>query len=321
MASTPEPPEGGRPVLTRPEPGHPGPPGQTTVADAVIHKVQCSPRMEAVGAPCPAVSLVGVRAGYGERVALERLDLEIPLGALVAVVGPNGGGKSTLLKLIAGMLKPWEGSVEVLGAAAGREARRVAYVPQAELVDWSFPVNVWTVAMMGRYARLGPLRQPGRADHDAVATALERVGMADRANSPIGALSGGQRRRAFLARALAAEVDLYLLDEPVTGVDVPTQEAIMELLGAEAEKGKAVVATTHDLGGAVRHFRSIVALNRRIVASGPSDILIAPDVLSETYGGHLLYLGNNVGILDDSHHHDDPAGGERHFHDDGGSGR
>jgi ABC-type Mn2+/Zn2+ transport system ATPase subunit len=172
--------------------------------------------------------------------------------------------------------------------------------------------------MMGRYPRLGAFRQPGKTDHDAVAAALERVGMADRANSPIGALSGGQRRRAFLARALAAEVDLYLLDEPVTGVDVPTQEVIMELLGAEAEKGKAVVATTHDLGGAVRHFRSVVAINRRIVASGPSEIVTDPDVLSETYGGHLLYLGNNVGILDDSHHHDDPAGGERHFHEDGG---
>jgi ABC-type Mn2+/Zn2+ transport system ATPase subunit len=308
-------------MIVTPAPGHPGPPGRTSVAEHVVKRVARSARVEAVGQPCPAVSLVGVRAGYGERVALESLDLEVPLGALVAVVGPNGGGKSTLLKLIAGVLKPWSGTIEVLGAAAGHEARRVAYVPQAELVDWSFPVNVWTVAMMGRYPRLGPLRQPGRADRDAVAAALERVGMADRANSPIGALSGGQRRRAFLARALAAEVDLYLLDEPVTGVDVPTQEAIMELLGAEAEKGKAVVATTHDLGGAVRHFRSVVAINRRIVASGPSEILTLPDVLSETYGGHLLYLGNNVGILDDSHHHDDPAGGERHFHEDGGARR
>jgi len=305
-------------VVARPAPGHPGPPGQTSAPDGLLGEAMSSTRMEAVGEPCPAVSLVGVRAGYGDRVALDDVNLEIPLGALVAVVGPNGGGKSTLLKLIAGMLKPWEGSIEVLGAPAGREARRVAYVPQAELVDWSFPVSVWTVAMMGRYPRLGPLHQPGRADRDAVAVALERVGMTDRAKSPIGALSGGQRRRAFLARALAAEVDLYLLDEPVTGVDVPTQEAIMELLGGEAEKGKAVVATTHDLGAATRHFRSVVAINHRIVASGPSDILTRPDVLAETYGGHLLLLGEGLGILDDSHHHDDPAGRERHYHEDGG---
>lgn len=291
-------------------------------APGAVVSAQVGGPMEAVGAPISAIRLKGVTAGYGERIALDDVDLEIPLGALVAVVGPNGGGKSTLLKLIAGVLKPWTGTVEVLGARAGREAHRVAYVPQAELVDWSFPVNVWNVAMMGRYPRLGPLRQPSRADNEAVEEALERVGMLDRARSPIGALSGGQRRRAFLARAMAAEVDLYLLDEPVTGVDIPTQEAIMALLVAEAESGKAVVATTHDLAAAARHFRSIVAVNRCIVASGPADLVTNADVLARTYGEHLLMLGDRVGILDNSHHHDDPAGRtERHFHEDHPEGR
>jgi ABC-type Mn2+/Zn2+ transport system ATPase subunit len=270
----------------------------------------------------PAICLSGVDAGYGDRLALEDLNLEIPAGALVAVVGPNGGGKSTLLKLIAGILKPWTGTVEVLGGPPGREARRVAYVPQAELVDWSFPVNVWNVAMMGRYPRLGPLHQPGRRDHQAVEEALERVGMIDRACSPIGALSGGQRRRAFLARAMAAEADLYLLDEPVTGVDLPTQEAIMDLLADEADRGKCVVATTHDLAAASRHFRSIVAVNRCIVASGPADLISNADVLARTYGPHLLVLGEGLGIIDDSHHHEGPSGpAERHFHEDGRGGR
>jgi ABC-type Mn2+/Zn2+ transport system ATPase subunit len=264
------------------------------------------------------ISLCGVNVGYDDRLALEDVDLQIPKGALVAVVGPNGGGKSTLLKLIAGVLRPWTGTVEVLGAPAGRHAQRVAYVPQAELVDWSFPVSVWNVAMMGRYPRLGPLRYPGRADREAVAAALERVGMADRAHSTIGALSGGQRRRAFLARAMAAEADVYLLDEPVTGVDLPTQEAIMALMADEADRGKTVVATTHDLAAATRHFRSIVAVNRCVVASGPADLVTDKDVLARIYGPHLLVLGKGIGIIDDSHHHDDPAGRERHFHEDGG---
>jgi ABC-type Mn2+/Zn2+ transport system ATPase subunit len=275
--------------------------------------------LEAVGAPAPAVRLRDVRAGYDELLALEDVNVEIPLGALVAVVGPNGGGKSTLLKLMAAVLKPWSGTVEVLGAPAGQEAHRVAYVPQAELVDWSFPVSVWNVAMMGRYPRLGPLRQPGRRDHEVVAEALERVDMTDRAKTPIGALSGGQRRRAFLARAMAAEADLYLLDEPVTGVDVPTQEAIMALLATEARRGKAIVASTHDLGAAARHFRSIVAVNRCIVAAGPASLVTDPDVLSRTYGGHLLMVGHHLGVLDDSHHHDSAAGSERHFHEGGRS--
>ena len=140
-------------------------------------------------------------------------------------------------------------------------ARRIAYVPQAELVDWSFPVSVWDVAMMGRFPRLGPLRQPGRADREAVARPSIASGCST-ARTQIGRLSGGQRRRAFLARAIAAEAELYLLDEPVTGVDVPTQEDLMELLAAESAGGRTVVATTHDLAAASRHFGQVVGVNR-----------------------------------------------------------
>lgn len=267
----------------------------------------------------PAVTFSDVSAGYGETVALRDVDLSIATGSLLAVFGPNGGGKTTLIKLIAGLLKPWSGSIEVLGAAPGERARRIAYVPQAELVDWSFPVSVWNVAMMGRYPRLGPLRQPGPADRDAVAAALERVGMLDRARSQIGGLSGGQRRRAFLARAIAADAELYLLDEPVTGVDVPTQEDLMELLAREAALGRTVVATTHDLAAASRHFQQAVGVNRRVTAAGPVSILADPDVLARTYGGHLLVIGERGVLLDDAHHHDTPSGAERHFHDTGTS--
>lgn len=263
-----------------------------------------------------AVELRDVSAGYDDRVALRDVTLEVKRGSLLAIFGPNGGGKSTLLKLIAGMLKPWTGSVETLGLPAGQAARRIAYVPQAELVDWSFPVTVWNVAMMGRYPALGPLHQPTRIDHDAVSTALERVGMIDHSHTQIGRLSGGQRRRAFLARALAAEPELYLLDEPVTGVDIPTQHDLMALLTAESERGRTVIATTHDLAAVERHFERAVGVNGRVIASGPAAIVDDPDVLSRTYGGHLLMIGNQAVLLDDAHHHDTPSGGEQHYHEE-----
>ncbi|MDQ2941520.1 MAG: metal ABC transporter ATP-binding protein [Chloroflexota bacterium] len=266
-----------------------------------------------------AVRIHNVTAGYGERVALEGITLDLPTGSLVAIFGPNGGGKSTLLKLIAGLLTPSQGSVETLGLPAGRTAKRIAYVTQAELVDWSFPVSVWDVAMMGRYPRLGPWRQPDSSDRAAVHDALEQVGMLDRSQSQIGELSGGQRRRAFLARAIAADPELYLLDEPVTGVDITTQEDLMAILHAETERGRTVITTTHDLAAAAAHFDTVIALNRRVVAIGPASLVLDPEVLSQTYGGHLLVLQDRAVIIDDAHHHDRESGRDRHFHEGRGS--
>jgi manganese/iron transport system ATP-binding protein/manganese/zinc/iron transport system ATP- binding protein len=196
------------------------------------------------------------------------------------------------------------------------QARRVAYVPQAETVDWQFPVSVADVVMMGRYPALGPLKRPGRLDHRAVEAALDKVSMRRHAETQIGQLSGGQRRRVFLARALAAEPDLFLLDEPVTGVDVTTQEDLMDILEAEARRGKTVVATTHDLACAAHRFQKVAAINRTVIAHGPSSLVLDPDVLSRTYGGHLLLVGGQTAVLDDAHHHDEPAGAERHFHEE-----
>ena len=268
-----------------------------------------------------AVATRGVWAGYDGRPALEDVTLDIPRGALVAIFGPNGGGKTTLLKLIADLIQPWRGEVSVLGEPAGAQAKRVAYVPQAELVDWSFPVSVWDVAMMGRYPALGLLRRPAAPDREAVESALEQVGMIAQRGSQIGALSGGQRRRAFLARAIAADPELYLLDEPVTGVDVTTQEDLMALLTSETARGRTVIATTHDLAAAAEHFGTVVALNRRVIAVGRSELVLDPDVLSRTYGGHMLVLQDRAVILDDAHHHDTESGGERHFHEEGSQRR
>ena len=262
-----------------------------------------------------AVVLDSVSAGYEERVALEDITAAIPVGSLLAVFGPNGGGKSTLLKVIAGLLAPWRGTVTVLDAPPRVHARRVAYVPQAEQVDWDFPVTCGDVVAMGRYQKLPPFRGLRAVDREAVASALGVVGMADHARTQIGRLSGGQRRRVFLARALAAEPDLYLLDEPVTGVDPTTQEDLMAILVAEAGRGRTVVATTHDLAAAAQHFRQVLAVNRTVIAHGPSSLVLDEDVLARTYGGHLLVLGGNTVLLDDAHHHDQPPRGEQHFHE------
>jgi ABC-type Mn2+/Zn2+ transport system ATPase subunit len=262
------------------------------------------------------VELRGVDAGYGETLALENVSLEVPRGSLVAVVGPNGAGKSTLLKLIAGLLKPWRGEVLVLGDAPGEHARRVAYVPQAEMVDWAFPVTVSQVVMMGRYPLLGPWRRPGSADAAATDQALERVGMQDLRDRQIGRLSGGQRRRVFLARAMASQAQLFLLDEPVTAIDPATQDDIMDVLGDEAAAGRTVIATTHDLACAAECFQRVVAVNRTIVADGPSSIALDAAVLARAYGGHLLRLEGDRVLVDDAHHHDERAA-ERHFHEGG----
>jgi len=264
----------------------------------------------------PTVELRDVTAGYTDRPAISDVTVDFRPGRLTAVFGPNGGGKSTLLKVIAGLLRPWSGHVEVLGAAAGQRAQRVAYVPQAETVDWGFPVSAWDVAAMGRYPAIGPLRRLGPEDREAVVEALRQVGMLEHARTQIGSLSGGQRRRVFLARALAAAPDLYLLDEPVTGVDITPQEDLLDLLESEAERGRTVIATTHDLACAAERFEDVVAMNRTVVAQGPSSLVLDQDVLRRTYGGHLLVLGEQAILLDDAHHHDQAPAGERHHHDD-----
>jgi ABC-type Mn2+/Zn2+ transport system ATPase subunit len=249
-------------------------------------------------------------------VAIEDVDMAVESGSLLAIVGPNGAGKSTLLKVMAGLLAPWRGRVEVLGAAPGREARRVAYVPQAEAVDWAFPVTVADVVMMGRYPLLGPLRRPGADDQRHVTEALEKVGMADHRRTQIGRLSGGQRRRVFLARALAADPALYLLDEPVTGIDATTQDDLMNILDAETRLGRTVVATTHDLAAAAERFQTVAAINRRLIAHGPASLIVDPEILRNTYGGHLLILGGQTVVLDDAHHHDQAGDGETHYHEE-----
>jgi len=265
-----------------------------------------------------AVELDEVSAGYGDRLALADVSLRVLPGSLLAVVGPNGAGKSTLLKVMAGLLRPVSGRLEVLGQPVGKAARRVAYLPQAEAVDWQFPVAVADVVMMGRYPLIGIGRRPTSIDRDHVQQALETVRMTAFRGRQIGALSGGQRRRVFLARALAAEPDLFLLDEPVTGVDATTQEDLMDVLEAQARAGRTVVASTHDLLCAAQRFHEAAFINGRVIATGPAHLVLDQRLLAQTYGGHVLILqgeGGTALALDDAHHHDQAPGHESHFHD------
>jgi ABC-type Mn2+/Zn2+ transport system ATPase subunit len=249
------------------------------------------------------IRVAGLRAGYPRRLVLEDVAFEAGEGELVAVVGPNGSGKSTLLKVLAGLLQPWGGTVAVLGQPPGRQPLRVAYLPQAEAVDWSFPVSVHDVVLMGRYRRAGWLRRASRADAAAAEQALELAGIGDLAQRQIGELSGGQQRRAFVARALAQDPELYLLDEPVTGVDPTTEDDLMAIFAAECRRGKTIMASTHDLAGVAEHFSRLLSLNRTVVADGAASLVRNADVLRATYGGHLIELERgDVVLLDDPHH-------------------
>jgi ABC-type Mn2+/Zn2+ transport system ATPase subunit len=251
------------------------------------------------------VRVDGLRAGYPPRTVLENVAFAVAPGELVAIVGPNGSGKSTLLKVLAGLLRPWAGSVAIFGRPPGSQPLRVAYLPQAEAVDWSFPVSVRDVVLMGRYRRAGWLRPTGPADAAAAERGLKLAGIDNLAERQIGELSGGQQRRAFVARALAQEPDLYLLDEPVTGVDPATEDDLMAILAGECQRGKTVLASTHDLAGVAEHFGRLLSLNRCVVADGPASLVRDPDVLRATYGGHLIEVERGgVVLLDDPHHPD-----------------
>ncbi len=254
----------------------------------------------------PAASAVAVAdlwAGYDGAPALEAVSFDLPAGSLTGLAGPNGSGKSTLLKAVLGLLKPWRGDIQVFGRPIDAVRQRVGYAPQAELVDWDFPVTVRDVVMMGRYGRLGPLRRPGAGDRGAAAQALAQVGLEELAGRQIGELSGGQQRRMLIARALAQEADLLLLDEPMVGLDATTQHALLALFEALRSQGKTLLVATHDLSCVAACFDLAVLLNRRLVAFGPPAEVFKPDILNEAFAEHLLLLPAEGGVYVAHHGH------------------
>ena len=219
--------------------------------------------------------------------ALDSISFTAEKGEQIAIIGPNGAGKSTLLKVIAGILKPDQGTVEMFGHAPSQHIC-IAYVSQRSEIDWQFPVTVFDVVMMGRTKQIGLFRWPSKRDRDRVYASLERVNASHLANEQIGELSGGQQQRVFIARALAQETDLLLLDEPLRGVDAPSQQAILAILKSLRPDGVTVLMTTHDLNIAADHFDRIMLINQQIVACGPPTAVLTNENLLTAYSGQTV---------------------------------
>ncbi|MCA8990699.1 MAG: metal ABC transporter ATP-binding protein [Planctomycetaceae bacterium] len=238
---------------------------------------------------CP-LSIHDMTVAYQRRPVIWDIDYDAPAGQLIAIVGPNGAGKSTLVKAVLDLVPKVSGEVSVFGKPYKTQCDRVSYVPQRSSVDWDFPVSALDVAAMGLYRKIGWFRRVTRQYRDEAMAALERVGMQDYAHRQISQLSGGQQQRVFLARALAQDADLYLMDEPFAGVDATTERTIVDILQSLRDAGRTALVVHHDLQTAPEYFDQVVLLNMRLVASGPMKDVFTPENLRRTFGGKLPLL-------------------------------
>jgi len=236
------------------------------------------------------LSIHDMTVAYQRRPVIWDIDYDAPAGKLTAIVGPNGAGKSTLLKATLDLIPKVAGVVTFFNEPYATLRQRVAYVPQRTSVDWDFPVSALDVAAMGLYGRIGWFKRVSRKHREQALAALDRVGMADYAKRQIRQLSGGQQQRVFLARALAQEAELYLMDEPFAGVDAATERAIVGVLHGLREEGKTALVVHHDLQTVAEYFDDVLLLNMRLVASGPVEVAFTPENLKRTYGGKLALL-------------------------------
>jgi len=239
----------------------------------------------AAGGPAPAIEVSDVTVRYGDVTALDRVTLTVSSGQIVGLLGMNGSGKSTLFNALMGLARLDAGSIRLFegNAKRARLANQVAYVPQSESVDWDFPISVREVVMMGRYGTLGLTRRAKSADREAVADAIERVGLTSLAHRQIGALSGGQRKRTFVARGIAQNARLLLLDEPFAGVDTTSQATISRLLHELRDEGRTILISTHDLAGVPALCDDVVLLQRRILFQGPPATALTPALLARAF--------------------------------------
>lgn len=246
----------------------------------------------------PIVELDHVTFGFGATPVLEDVSLHLHPGQFVGLVGPSGAGKTSLLKLVLGTLRPSHGTVAIAGRRRdGRMAAQMAYVPQLETVDWNFPVTVEQVVLMGLVRGFGLLPWPSKTDRRRAGAVLDRLGMEKMARRHIRDLSGGQQQRVFLARALIAEPDLLVLDEPTSGVDMRTAENVLYLLAELNGQGITILMTTHDLNAAAAHLPWVICLNRRIVAQGAPAVVFTETTLNATYQGEMMVIHHDGMIL------------------------
>lgn len=227
---------------------------------------------------------------YHKKPVLWDVDLAVPEGKLVGIVGPNGAGKSTMIKAIMDLVPKASGWVRIYGKPFARMRQAIGYVPQRESVDWDFPIRALDVVLMGRYGHVGWLRRPGKIDREIAESALEKVGMADYRDRQINQLSGGQQQRIFLARALAQDARIYLMDEPFAGVDAATERAIIEILMELRARDKTMLVVHHDLQTVSQYFDWLVLINMRVVAAGETAKVFTEENLNKTYGGRLTVL-------------------------------
>ena len=238
----------------------------------------------------PRVSVKNLTVHYRSVQALQNVTLTISAGRMTGIIGPNGAGKSTLLKAMLGLVPTSQGEVLYGDRPLADQLERVAYVPQRSQIDWTYPATVWDVVMMGRIRKSGWFRRFSSVSRQVAMGALDRVGMAEFRDRPIGQLSGGQQQRVFLARALAEEADVFCLDEPLTGIDQKTEAIIFDILGELAASDKTVIVVNHDLGEAITHFDDLILLNRELIAFGDRQSVLRPENMHKGYGGMVNFF-------------------------------
>jgi ABC-type Mn2+/Zn2+ transport system ATPase subunit len=255
----------------------------------------------------PIIRFSHATFGFPGIVALKDISLEICEGEFIGVIGPNGSGKTTLCRAVLGLLRPVEGSLQIFDCACEKlrchHRARIGYLPQKGVLDRNFPITVLETVMMGRYGALGLLRRPGKQDREIALEALGNVGMLDHRNDALGRLSGGQQQRVLIARALAQQPQVLLLDEPTTGVDTPTQRSVLDLISRlHQDLGLTVLLVTHDINTIRTYVDRLVLLKTRLFAAGPPEAVLTPEVLRQVYGKDVVITEKDLVIVEDYHH-------------------